>query len=492
MIQGRDGVTHVLFIINLPHQVSTSTFIGFQGDPWLSAHIDDIRPTSVGTIEPLHALQATISELFIGDYIDNFQALLDKQYVHLKTQVSQTISEEASQDEHSHEDSQRSSQLSKQPYSDHKRDEREIDVENEGTQQSPIPLDSDEESDDYDEEKTENVVSSESSLVLQSDGIPDQSTESQEESSDSEENNIGESGKETVFDIDEKEDIDEKVYIKVSTVTAVKPDDNAFESVIAEDHPVKLETTANVSTSIEPLEIPKPKRKPQIDIDQYPVGQCRRLYGCIQAAASKLEDATKDRSTQRVTRLTKLIPRVPAHYIGRRYNILLYYITLHFNACTDPDSFCGILVMHLYSLLKEREADRPDLSEWVLSEALNAGKLEVGGTFRNVLARKIDEVVIPIFAKIIACIDCNYNLDLIDPKAQDSPLSQLWLAIFREPKILQLKYSELVQGDRLPGVGSRKSNRDFKGKMPFSWLIRDAVDTQWDITKSRAGTICRV
>ena len=143
--------------------------------------------------------------------------------------------------------------------------------------------------------------------------------------------------------------------------------------------------------------------------------------------------------------------------------------------------------MHLYKLLKEREEDRPDLSEWVLSEALNASKLEVGGTFRNVLARRIDEVVTPIFAKIIACIDRNYNLDLIDPKAQHSQCSQFWLAMFREPKVLQLNYSEMVQGDTVPGVGGRKSNQDFKCRMPFFWLVRDAVDSQWDSAKSRAG-----
>ena len=153
----------------------------------------------------------------------------------------------------------------------------------------------------------------------------------------------------------------------------------------------------------------------------------------------------------------------------------------------EPNCFYGTLVMHLYQLLKEREEDRPDLSEWVLSEALNSSKLEVGGTFRNVLARKIDEVVIPIFAKIIACIDCYYNLNLIDPKAQDSPRSQLWLAMFGEPKVLQLKYSEMVQGDTVPGIGGRKSNQDFECQMPFFWLIRDAVDSQWDSAKSRTG-----
>jgi hypothetical protein len=87
--------------------------------------------------------------------------------------------------------------------------------------------------------------------------------------------------------------------------------------------------------------------------------------------------------------------------------VVYYFVT----QSADPQSFHGILVLHIYRLLQERESD---LAHWVLDEALNASSLEVGGTFRNVLACKIDEVVIPIFAKIIACIDCSYNLDLID------------------------------------------------------------------------------
>ena len=150
----------------------------------------------------------------------------------------------------------------------------------------------------------------------------------------------------------------------------------------------------------------------------------------------------------------------------------------------DPQSFHGILVMHIYRLLQEREFDRPDLTDWVLGEALNASNLEVGGTFRNVLAHKIDEVVIPIFAKIIATIDRNYNLDLINPKAGDSPLAQFWLAMFSDQKVQQLRYSEIVQG---PGLGRRMLDREFKCKLPFFWLVKDAVDSQWDNAKSQAG-----
>jgi hypothetical protein len=149
--------------------------------------------------------------------------------------------------------------------------------------------------------------------------------------------------------------------------------------------------------------------------------------------------------------------------------------------------------MHIYRLLQEREVDKYQEGEvdrhvnWVLGEALNASNLEVGGTFRNVLTRKINEVVIPVFAKIIASIDRNYNLDHIKPKAGDTPLVQFWLAMFRNPHVQQLQYSEMAQGGKVAGLGGRMLDRDFKCKLPFFWLIKDAMDPQCDSAKNKAG-----
>ena len=151
-------------------------------------------------------------------------------------------------------------------------------------------------------------------------------------------------------------------------------------------------------------------------------------------------------------------------------------------------SFYGILIKHIYRLLQEREADRLDDSEWILREALSTNKLQLGGTFRNVLIRKIDDVIDPIFAKIIAVIDQYSNLDLIDPKAEESPLSQFWLSMFSEPTLLRLKYSEM-QGT-IAGVSKkgRKLYTDFKCQMPFFWIIKDIVDCQCNIAMRNAGT----
>ena len=62
--------THVLFIIHLPVQTVQSSLVGFQGDPWISAHIDEIRPTPEGNI-PLEIAQGLpISQLFYGPFDD--------------------------------------------------------------------------------------------------------------------------------------------------------------------------------------------------------------------------------------------------------------------------------------------------------------------------------------------------------------------------------------------------------------------------------------
>ena len=60
------GSTHVLFVIHLPRQAEThkTSFVGFQGGSWISAHIDDIRapPESALTLDD--ALSSPISQLF--------------------------------------------------------------------------------------------------------------------------------------------------------------------------------------------------------------------------------------------------------------------------------------------------------------------------------------------------------------------------------------------------------------------------------------------
>ena len=142
---------------------------------------------------------------------------------------------------------------------------------------------------------------------------------------------------------------------------------------------------------------------------------------------------------------------------------------------------------HIHELLKGRENIRQDEKNWVLNEALDAKKLKSGGTFRNVIARKLNDVVVPIFAEILAMIDHNYNLDLVDPKTQDTPVTQFWLAMFRNPQVMHFSYADMSVREQVPGVGGRLAEEEFRCQLPFSWLVREAFEAQWDSAKSVAG-----
>ncbi len=89
--------------------------------------------------------------------------------------------------------------------------------------------------------------------------------------------------------------------------------------------------------------------------------------------------------------------------------VLLKYVSV------DDQTFYGALVKQIKILLKERDEIKND-KEWVLDEALNGRHLQSGGTFQNVLTRRLDEVIIPLFAAIIAFIDQYSNLNLVNTK----------------------------------------------------------------------------
>ena len=63
--------THVLFIVYLPVQTLHSSLVGFQGDPWISAHIDEIRPSSESILTLDIAQGVSISKLFYGPLEDD-------------------------------------------------------------------------------------------------------------------------------------------------------------------------------------------------------------------------------------------------------------------------------------------------------------------------------------------------------------------------------------------------------------------------------------
>ncbi len=106
----------------------------------------------------------------------------------------------------------------------------------------------------------------------------------------------------------------------------------------------------------------------------------------------------------------------------------------------------------------------------MLNEAMSGRKLQNGGTFRNVLARRIDEVITPYFAELIAHTDQHCNLDLLDSDNLESTISRLWLTIFQFTGE-RIDFSSLAEG-------KTTIKTDFQCQFPFSWFVRDMVDAQ--------------
>ena len=136
---------------------------------------------------------------------------------------------------------------------------------------------------------------------------------------------------------------------------------------------------------------------------------------------------------------------------------------------------------HVHKLLEKRGDIHVGEKNWVLNEALDAKKLQSGGTFRKVLARKLDAAIVPILSGVIARIDRNYNLNLIHQG--DTPVVQFWLTIFRNSEVMRFHYEEFVSKEKMV----ENVEEDFQCQLPFSWLIKEAFDTQWDSVKSTAG-----
>ena len=147
---------------------------------------------------------------------------------------------------------------------------------------------------------------------------------------------------------------------------------------------------------------------------------------------------------------------------------------------------------HILSVLKQRDKIVQE-GEWVLMEAMNEKRLQSGGTFRNVLSRRLDEVVVPIFAEILAFVDRYSNLDLISKNNQDQPRDLFWLTVFTDESLCKFSFEKIAMGGglthQIPGVSGKRVSifDEFKCQFPFFWLINDAVDSLWDNAKSVAG-----
>jgi len=148
----------------------------------------------------------------------------------------------------------------------------------------------------------------------------------------------------------------------------------------------------------------------------------------------------------------------------------MHVLYVHTHIYLDENCFLGLLVKFIHRGLKQRERERSFDDNWVLGEAMNGKNLQNGGTFRNVLVRRIDEVITPYFSQIIAHIDQNCNLDIFDPGDEDSTLSQFWLSLFNlTGNTIDFSLFSKIK---------RRIATNFACKLPFSWFVKATIDDQ--------------
>ena len=209
--------------------------------------------------------------------------------------------------------------------------------------------------------------------------------------------------------------------------------------------------------------------------------QCVRLNNCIQAAASRLQDSSQNnqRAAERVRLLIQVIPRKPTFPLGK---LLLLLCTFVFIPCIniEPNTFYAVLVAHIHRMLCERETVYRD-DDWVMNEAMDMHHLQTGGTFMNVLTRKLDDIIVPCLAEIIAFVDRRSNLSLL--QIEHSPLSQFWLKMFASKRSEEaLRFTDMVTNQKV-----QMMDENFACEFPFSWLVKELLDSLWDSAQSIGG-----
>ncbi|XP_065826351.1 E3 ubiquitin-protein ligase RNF213-like isoform X2 [Oscarella lobularis] len=191
---------------------------------------------------------------------------------------------------------------------------------------------------------------------------------------------------------------------------------------------------------------------------------------CVHAATSRLDDpagSALEAANMRLTLLLRLIPEDETSLTG----VPGFYVELK---------------RRVIKLLIEREerAGEENAREWMKNEALSQNSIQAGGTFRHSLWLKIVNVVTPILAELIAFVDVDSNLLLLQETAHGVShwIGELWLKLFASSQLTPLRYEEFLSPTqqeprhRVLVKGSGHHDHVFQANFPFSRLIKDEVD----------------
>lgn len=152
---------------------------------------------------------------------------------------------------------------------------------------------------------------------------------------------------------------------------------------------------------------------------------------------------------------------------------------------TRNASFLRESKMRLHVLLNKQEENQVrSLKEWVTREAANQDALQEAGTFRHTLWKRVQDVVTPILASMIAHIDRDGNLELLAQPDSPAWVQDLWMFIYSDIKFLNI--SLVLNNTRSNSEMSfilvqshMNLLKDAYNAVPFSWRIRDYLEELW-------------
>lgn len=266
--------THVLFIIHLPHSVTSSSFVGFQGEPWTSSHIDDLRPTTGNTVSAYEAIGSSISELFLGH----------KEAIPIKMEDPMTMSFDSQNSQGTESIDDNGSVLSaKDP---------------------------------------ENTSGSSEEVVSKIHWAKRVRKESNEDMDTDEEMKLPRSREQMTIDDIESEDDGVKPCHPVVGSDEKEIDDN-LDFPPSSANRLDIQKAKLILNNDMPFSVTQPERAGLNHEQPSRSPLYKRLHGCIQAAASRVKDFTTKRSTKRIEVLVRLIPKDPPCIPGTSY-ILKY------------------------------------------------------------------------------------------------------------------------------------------------------------------------
>ncbi|XP_043109399.1 E3 ubiquitin-protein ligase rnf213-beta isoform X2 [Puntigrus tetrazona] len=220
----------------------------------------------------------------------------------------------------------------------------------------------------------------------------------------------------------------------------------------------KVDSDVNKS---EEIYIGRPESEKEVSVHLHSLSLLR---SCTQKAVSLLRDTGKktSRSMERMNILLGLLGGDPGR-IGVRFQ--------------------EVLLRRLMFALMRKEELIPNAEDWVYRLAKNREALHEGGTLRHTLWRSLQDVLTPVFARVLEVLDRDCNFYLLYGEGLSEGLAQFWLDIFEDQQLLDLTVS---QNASAPDQEINVQCHLFIGEAeqrcvaPFSWLIKTYCQNLWE------------